>query len=399
MPTAKILLYTSNIRNDGTSPVVLQVTHQRKSFRINLYHCKPNQWNGHEFKRNFPNSKVKNKILREKLSLADKAFDKIESSNIPFTKEQFKKLFLGDDKTKTVFTFLEELVEELKAQGKISSSEIYKTLLNNVQNYHKVDFNFTSIDFEFIKKFETYLFERGCSGGGVRHYMKYLRSTFNKAIDRKVVSEKYYPFSTNRNKKGYSLGHLKSEAEPRALSLDDMEKMKAFDYSKYPKLTKAYFWFMFSYYARGINFKDMALLKKTDIYADRIRYKRAKTKIDFNIKLNNSLKEYISFFDNPSPFVFGIITEKHQTQIQISNRLRKVRKSYNTDLKKIAKVLDINIPLTSYVARHTYANTLRLKGVSIDKISELMGHDTVETTKSYLRKFADFELDKTDELL
>jgi site-specific recombinase XerD len=399
MAVAKIVLQKSKTKSDGTCPVVLQVIHNRKIFRITLYHCLEKDWDGAGFKRTVTNFKIKNKVLRTKLDKAESVIDEIENSKKVFSKELFKRLFIGIDKQINVAGFLESLSDEFKSQGKISSSEIYTTLKNRLADFRKVEISFSEIDFVFLKKFETFLFEKGCTGGGVRHYMKYLRSTYNKAIEREVASENQYPFSTTRNKKGYSFKHLKSDAEPRALSLEDMLLMKTFDYEKNQKLKRSYFWFMFSYYARGMNFKDMALLKKTNIYGNRIRYKRSKTKIDFNIQLNDILQEYIDFFENPSPYVFGIINEDHKTQTQISDRLRKVRKTYNSDLKKIAKILSINVPLTSYVARHTYANTLRLKGVSIDKISELLGHDTVETTKHYLRKFADFELDKTDDLL
>jgi len=68
-------------------------------------------------------------------------------------------------------------------------------------------------------------------------------------------------------------------------------------------------------------------------------------------------------------------------------------------LKQVAKVLDLKINLTSYVARHTYGNVLKQKGVDVSVISELYGHKNVNTTKHYLAKFDNKVLDKSDDLL
>jgi len=68
-------------------------------------------------------------------------------------------------------------------------------------------------------------------------------------------------------------------------------------------------------------------------------------------------------------------------------------------LKQIAEILDIDINVTSYTARHTYAMRLKRKGVNISVISEGLGHADVSTTKAYLGKFDTDILDEADKLL
>ena len=71
----------------------------------------------------------------------------------------------------------------------------------------------------------------------------------------------------------------------------------------------------------------------------------------------------------------------------------------NGDLKEIGVLLKLEIKLTSYVARHTYATTLKRKNANIGYISQAMGHADVQTTKVYLENFENEEIDKLDELL
>ena len=69
-----------------------------------------------------------------------------------------------------------------------------------------------------------------------------------------------------------------------------------------------------------------------------------------------------------------------------------MNKMINQNLKKIATLASIYQNLTIYVARHTFANIMKNKGVSNNLISEMMGHDSEATTKIYLQNFSDFDV-------
>ena len=56
----------------------------------------------------------------------------------------------------------------------------------------------------------------------------------------------------------------------------------------------------------------------------------------------------------------------------------------NKSLKEIAKMVGLSIPLTLYVARHSWASIAKSKNIPISVISEGMGHDSEMTTQIYL---------------
>lgn len=87
------------------------------------------------------------------------------------------------------------------------------------------------------------------------------------------------------------------------------------------------------------------------------------------------------------------------TSTQIENRKHKTLQRYNKELKEIAEVLGINKSLSSYVARHSFANCLKQKGVATDKISESMGHKNLTITQTYLKELGNSVLDEAIEIL
>lgn len=400
----KIRLLTWKTYSDGTSPIALQfiVKQKRKVITLGL-NCKPEQWSEEtsRIKNGVRNSKRNNKTLDFFEDRADEILADFQENGLPFHFETFKARFETSDDFMTVLVFYDLILQEYEDAGKVNTRNVYKTSKNRIQSFvGNRDILFSEINYSFLKEFESFLFSEGCSGGGVHHHMRSLRAIFNEAIKRGITKQQFYPFSTQFNKRGYSLSQLKSKAAPRALSESDFKKLKEFDYTEYPLYANSFHYFMFSYYARGMNFVDMAKLKWVDLYGDRITYSRSKTSGGFSIKISTALKEILSKFPyGKQEYVFPILSKVHESEVQKSHRIKKCLKKYNSDLHEIAKIQKINVKVTSYVARHTYASNLKRKGISTELISEGLGHSELSTTKAYLDKFSLEELDNIDQML
>ena len=59
-------------------------------------------------------------------------------------------------------------------------------------------------------------------------------------------------------------------------------------------------------------------------------------------------------------------------------------------------MLGIDIPLTMYVARHSWASAAKAKGVPLSIISQGMGHDSEATTRIYLASLDTSLIDKAN---
>ena len=62
-------------------------------------------------------------------------------------------------------------------------------------------------------------------------------------------------------------------------------------------------------------------------------------------------------------------------------------------------MVGVNIPLTMYVARHSWASAAKYKGIPISVISEGMGHDSEATTQIYLASLDTSLVDKANSLI
>ena len=68
-------------------------------------------------------------------------------------------------------------------------------------------------------------------------------------------------------------------------------------------------------------------------------------------------------------------------------------------LKIIGKIVNVQLPLTMYIARHSWASIAKSKNVPISVISEGMGHDSEMTTQIYLASLDTSAVDKANCLI
>ena len=68
----------------------------------------------------------------------------------------------------------------------------------------------------------------------------------------------------------------------------------------------------------------------------------------------------------------------------------------NRDLKRLGVEAGIGLPLTLYVARHSWASVALASGVPVNVISEGMGHESENTTRIYLASLDSSAVDRAN---
>ena len=68
-------------------------------------------------------------------------------------------------------------------------------------------------------------------------------------------------------------------------------------------------------------------------------------------------------------------------------------------LKKVGEMIGLSIPLTTYVARHSWASIAKSKNVPVSAISEALGHDSEKTTQIYLSSLDTSVVDNANNLI
>ncbi len=380
--------------SNGKYMVYLRVLKNRKRKKISLgLQCEKEHFVNEQFTKRHPNYQVENNVLLKMKSRALDIIRDFQSNQTDFTLDEFEDKFRGNKQSANVkiVGFFDEIIDELTRAGKISNAKAYRDTKNSLVKFKGNRLRFKDITPTFLEKYEVFLREHGNTGGGVAFKMRELRALFNKAVRRKIIPQTLYPFSD------YKISKLKSEATKTALSVEEFKLIKNVDLSEYPQLVEAHNYFMFSVYARGMNFKDMMHLKWSDIKNGRIYYVRSKTKGKLNLEIIPPLQKILDYYkaqNRDTDYVFPILLSDDLTPTQIFNRRHKVISRYNKKLKEIAKIAGLDKKPTSYVARHSFATILKMTGTPIEKISEMMGHGDVSTTIAYLKEFSNEDLDE-----
>ena len=226
-------------------------------------------------------------------------------------------------------------------------------------------------------------------------YMRAIKVVFNIAANDNLYLKETYPFATKQNDRGKYKIKTGAGKKAEALSVQEIQALINTNPIEGTPEWKARDLWLFSFYAQGMNFRDICLLQYQDVGFDAIRYIRRKTKDTesnterMEVPLSDSIREIILRLGNadkrPRALVFGLIHPGTDPKKQ-DDDIRQQLKTTNKWLKQLCK--DNGLPrITTYTARHTYANLLKQSGESVELIRELLGHSDIRTTEAYLKRF------------
>ncbi|MDE7109010.1 MAG: site-specific integrase, partial [Muribaculaceae bacterium] len=278
---------------------------------------------------------------------------------------------------------------KLRDAGKIRTSETYMSALNSFKRFRlEEDIMLDRLDARIMSSYEAWLLQRGIAPNTVSFYTRILRAVYNRAVEEDIV-DNAFPF------RNVYTGIAKTRK--RAVPLKIIRKIKALDLDFSPSLDFARDMFLLSFYLRGMSFIDMAFLKKTDLKHGRLTYQRHKTgqrlTIEWTKEMRSILKKYP---ENESDYLLPIIRNRNTNE---RYTYRNVGYNINHNLKNIGKLVGLTIPLTLYVARHSWATAAQTKGIPLNVISEGMGHNNEKTTRIYLASIDTSKVDKANSMI
>ena len=397
--TISVICYKSKTLANGEHPLMLRITQNRKTQYKSLnISVAAKHW---DFEKNTPKPKCPHKdiinkiILKTKLEYQQKVLEK-KASEEEFTASSLIHEQNEEIKAITVDEFYTQLIQELKEKGQIGTSYAYLNSYDTLKNFNKkkkLNYTFSHIDVAFCKKFEDWMRRKGNKDTTISYQFRTLRAAFNRAIAAKVVSKTKNPFSE------FKLSHLNTKTMKRALSKADIMKIMDADCSKQTEQRQlAHDIFCFSYLCGGISLVDIANLTPLNIIDGRLIYQRQKTHGSINLLLSDKAMQIIAKYhryQRIANYFFPILhCRRHITPMQKHNRVRKMCREINRELKALAEELGITANITTYVARHTFATILKKSGVNIGIISQALGHQDIKTTQIYLSKFENEQVDE-----
>lgn len=396
MASIKVKFRPSTVA-DHEGAIYYQIIHERKVRQLPTdYKVFPIEWDeNRSMVTTSQQSERKSFILsiRERirwdLERLNKIDRKLDANSLSYTADDVIDEFNRYSTEYSLFNFMESIIVKLKQNGKIRTSENYRSTLNSFKNFRKdEDIMLDCVTSELMESYEAWQKSRGVAPNTISFYTRILRAVYNRAAGDDII-ENRNPF------RHVYTGHDKTIK--RALPLAVIKKIKTLDLSLVPTLDYARDMFMMSFYLRGMSFIDMAFLKKTDLKNGYVTYRRHKTGQQLIIEWTKEMQMMLDKYpENNSDYLLPIIRNKEVNEHCI---YRNTGYNINHNLKSIAGMVGVNIPLTLYVARHSWASIAKAKGIPISVISEGMGHDSEATTQIYLASLDTSVVDKANSLI
>jgi site-specific recombinase XerD len=136
--------------------------------------------------------------------------------------ENFTSLLGTISERALVARLFDDRIEQLEKEDQLGNASRMKIARSAFAKANGGNLNFpiSEITEDWLRKMEKTLFESGVKSNTVETYMRALRAIYNIAIKNKLVSREDYPFGR------YIISELKEETEHRALSPEDIQKIK-----------------------------------------------------------------------------------------------------------------------------------------------------------------------------
>ena len=373
-----------------------QVIHNRVVRQIGTdYHLRSEEWQeeeetielcrGDNNARNAYLYELAERIRNDRLRFA-RIVSELDNNGIGYTADDVVAKFNELTSRQSVHVYMQSIIKQQKALGRVRTSETYAATMKSFMSFREgKDISWDCVTPALVKSYELWLKTKGVSLNTVSFYMRILRAVYNRAVNDGLATD-LHPF-----------GHVYTgvaKTAKRGISTSDIARILHLDLSASPSRAFARDIFMFSFYTRGMSLIDIAKLKTGNIKNGVLTYQRSKTGQRISVKWRKEMQAIVDCHQQQgSDRLLPIVTQETDIRKQYDTALHNI----NYNLKKIGKAVGLSIPLTMYVARHSWASAASQSNIPLHVISQCLGHDSEHTTQIYLSSIDVNQMDEANE--
>lgn len=389
MASIKIVL-RKKVNKDGTSPLALRITKDRKTSYIYLGHnIMPEYWIDEEqrVKSSHPNSKRLNHfLLKKKTEASDKLIEaEIQLDQISATHIKNK------IKPKSLASFFTQADTYLQGNKAAGSYNAYQANISRLKMFRAFlddkDILFPDITIALIDRYKAYLAgERKNSERTIANHLMLIRAIFRQAIKQGLVDDKHYPFGADK------IAVKRPQSAKIGIELDDIMRLESTVFTDAAPDLARDLW-LTSYYFAGMRISDVLRLRWTDVVGGRLYYTMGKNNKTGSIAIHDKaraiLNKYIAHKASDNDFIFpnlkGVIDPKDKFAVKKKiayhvNRTNKCLKDV------VAPAASITGTITTHIARHSFA-TIAADKIPVQMLQKLYRHSDLRTTVGYQNNF------------
>ncbi len=391
MTTIKVKLRPSSIEGRPCSVVYL-VTRNRTTRQITTGHrLFPHEWDGEAGKVKSSSEerlKATDRHIRQDIKRLERIIQKFDEEGRDYTVEDVVSEYQRLSGSASFFSFMESIIMRHRQLNRKGTAKTYQSTLESFRQFClDEEVVLEDVDCHLMEDYEAWLRAKGLTPNTISFYMKILRAVYNRAVETGLTQDR----------KPFRMVSTKTEkTRKRAVSFKEIKRIHDLELSSWPRLEFARDMFLFLFYCRGMSFVDAAHLRKSDIKCGVLTYRRCKTKQVLHIKVVPEMLDIINrYTKHDSVYLLPLLYPYGDDSRQYEAALR----SINRSLKEIGKMANLEIPLTTYVSRHSWATIAKRKNIPLSVISEALGHESETTTLVYLSSIDSATIDKANSLI
>ncbi len=397
MASLKIVLRTNYTKKDGTCPLAIRITKDRKTrFIFTGKYLLPKNWdkNQSRVKKSHSNSSQLNNYLLKRLSEANAVALEIETKDEASSTKEIKQKVQSKKNTVSFYQSANIRIQQKFDAEVFSVARAEQSILNNIQKFHKKEnLSFEEITTGFISKFKVFCkSQMGQSTRTITNQLIFIRTLFNIAMKDGLVDIKHYPFAGEKEKIRLTSGNK------IGLTSEEIERVEVLELEKGFSAWHSKNIWLFAYYFAGMRISDVLAIRWGNIVDGRLFYVMEKNEKPLSLQIPDQAAEIIDLYKDrktkKTDYIFPFLKKADQKNPEdVFIKIRNASRLINKYLKRIAAQCEIDKTLSNHIARHSFGN---IAGDAINPLmlQKLYRHSDLKTTINYQANFIHKEADE-----
>ena len=383
--TVKLILRESFTKKDGSHPIYLRLTINRRSkyYSLGISAQKKDLYKDKfQIKPTVKNSALKNIQINETITKARQILNDFAKFSKPPTFIEFDLKFRCNYSSKDFYEFANHYIDTNKKLAK-DARRTYKSQITKMMQFKHGKLSLLEVNnLDFIKSYENYMIEElKNKPNTIYKSLAFIRTIINEGIRHSIIQDSVFT----------KIKLSKFPGKREFLTLNEVHELEQLmttnKLSNHLKNVLGYF--LFSCYT-GLRYTDIKELRFRDIIdyhfsiptskktekKKMIYIEMHKTKREVNIPLIPQALQLISFKNKkPAESVFRVLSNQKT----------------NKALKDIMGIAQIHKKggISFHCARHSFASNSIAASVPLPYVSQLLGHTATKTTELYVKIIKD----------
>ncbi len=293
-------------------------------------------------------------------------------------------------------------INKMREEERFKTATNYLTAARSWTNFvGRDDWRFSEMNAEIVEQYQRWLGSHGICPNTSSAYMRALRVMYHRWHESVTSNDQNKPSvmaSMSHQEPFARVFTGRAKTAKRSISEEAILGLKTLSLPEGTSLSLARDLFLFSFYAMGMPFVDIAYLRKEQVKNHVIHYTRRKTGQLITVGVLPSMLLLMKRYEQPdSAFVFPILSDAAPDTMH--RQYRHSLRRYNYSLHRLSEKLGLSRPLSSYVVRHSWASIAYQHHVDLGMIGKALGHTKTTTTLLYIRSLFDPDLATANEEL